>query len=125
MPLTPTRIADTRTGAHLGPTGTLTVSLPSSVRASAIAATLSVTAVDVKAPGFLSVYPTGQTPASPTSVLSYRPGLAVPNLVISEIGANSVTVASGSTATVYVVVDLEGYFDRPAPPPPVPATTAR
>ncbi|MDQ2728045.1 MAG: hypothetical protein M3Y91_09340 [Actinomycetota bacterium] len=117
--LTPTRLTDTRSGAPVGPRGTVTVPLASSVPPSATAVALSVTAVDGTASGYLSAYPTGPAPASPTSVLNYvagppncsAPDCVVPNLVISKIGGSAVTVANGSTGTVDVVVDLEGYFD--------------
>lgn len=124
VPVGPVRVTDTRSGAPLGPSGTVTVPLATSVPASAAAVALSVTAVDGTTPGYLSVSPTGSTPSSPTSVLNYVagppnctvPDCVVPNLVISKLGQGSagdrsVTVANGSAGTVDVVVDLEGYFD--------------
>lgn len=129
VPLTPQRLADTRpnsgepgAGDTLSSHGTLTITMPSSVPAGATAVALNVTAVDATASGFLTVYPAGEsTPLE--SVLNFEPGPAgcttidcvVPNLVISQLSsANQVTVYNGSTGTVNVVVDLEGYFDSPS-----------
>ncbi len=127
-PLTPARVTDTRAnsgapnaGMPLGPTGTVTVDMSASVPATATAVSLSVTAVDGTNNGVLTVYPTGQIPLTPTSVINYVPGTpfcsatpdcTVPNLVVSKVNGGKVTVANGSASgTVNVVVDLEGYFD--------------
>ena len=127
-PLAPTRITDTRPGSGfanagrtLGPGGTLTVTLPAlSVPATANSVALSVTATNGTTNSYLSLYPTGQVPLTPTSVLNYvagpqlctTPDCVVPNLVITGQKGGQVTVANGSpTGSVDVVVDLEGYFD--------------
>lgn len=133
-PLGPTRVTDTRAGSGfansgipLGPNGAVTVTLPPSVPSTATAVALSVTAVDGTSAGFLSVYPTGVPPSTPTSVLDYVAGppgcstidCVVSNLVLSRIAAGRVTVANGGSAgTTDVVVDLEGYVD------PTSATTS-
>lgn len=129
VPLTPQRLADTRpnsgepgAGDTLSSDGTLTITMPSSVPSGAAAVALNVTAVDATATGYLTVYPTGEaTPLE--SVLNFEPGPAgcttidcvVPNLVITQLSSgNQVTIYNGSTGTVNVVVDLEGYFDSAA-----------
>ncbi|MDQ2724080.1 MAG: hypothetical protein M3Y36_01070 [Actinomycetota bacterium] len=127
QPLAPTRITDTRPGSgqpnagmKLRPAGTLNVTVPAAVPATATAVSLSVTAVDGTSNGYLTVYPTGQAPLSPTSDVNYvpgSPGCSVPsctvsNLVVSKVNGGQVTIANGSsTGSVDVVVDLEGYFD--------------
>ncbi|MDQ6783085.1 MAG: hypothetical protein M3063_06530 [Actinomycetota bacterium] len=129
-PLTPTRVTDTRrgsgypnSGSPVGPAGSVTVTMPAAVPTTATSVSLSVTAVDGTTNSFLTVYPTGQPPLTPTSVLNYVAGppdcgtldCVVPNLVISKVHGGQVTVVNGSpTGSVDVVVDLEGYFDPTA-----------
>lgn len=124
VPLTPTRITDTRTGNTPTPipsNGTLDVQVPTNlVPAGATSVALSVTAVDATSPGFLNVYPTGAT-ANTTSVVNFVPGAAgcttpdcvVPNLVIVQISpSGQLTIHNGPAigGSVDVVVDLQGYF---------------
>lgn len=129
VPLTAQRLADTRPGSGepdagdtLASHGILTITMPTIVPLGAAAVALNVTAVDATASGFLTVYPAGEaTPLE--SVLNFEPGApgcttvdcVVPNLVISQLSsANQVVVYNGSTGTVNVVVDLEGYFNTAA-----------
>ncbi|MDQ6836984.1 MAG: NHL repeat-containing protein [Actinomycetota bacterium] len=129
-PLSPMRVTDTRSGSGypnsgtpVGPSGSVTVTMPASVPTTATAVSLSVTEVDGTSDGFLSVYPTGKPPLTPTAVLNYvagppecrTPDCVVPNLVVSKVNGGKVTVVNGSTTgSVDVVVDLEGYFDPTA-----------
>ncbi len=124
VPLTPTRITDTRTGNTPTPipsNGTLDVQVPTNlVPAGATSVALSVTAVDATSSGFLNVYPTGAT-ANTTSVVNFVPGApgcttpdcVVPNLVIAQISpSGQLTIHNGPAigGSVDVVVDLQGYF---------------
>ena len=128
VPLTPTRITDTRpasgqpnAGMTLPSNGTLDVQVPTNlVPAGATSVALSVTAVDATSSGFLNVYPTGAT-ANTTSVVNFVPGApgcttpdcVVPNLVIAQISSSGqLTIHNGPAigGSVDVVVDLQGYF---------------
>src|ERR1035437_9926056 len=127
VPITPVRIADTRTGStfpNAGQTmqagGSVTVALPSSV-AGASAVALNVTATNTTGSGFFTVYPAGGTPPLASS-LNFSPGANVPNFVIVPVGAsNSITIyngppgGDGSTGgAADAVVDLQGSFNTVA-----------
>jgi hypothetical protein len=127
VPITPVRIADTRTGStfpNAGDTmaagGSVTVALPSSV-AGASAVALNVTATNTTGSGFFTVYPAGGTLPLASS-LNYAPGANVPNFVIVPVGANnSITIyngppgGDGSTGgAADAVVDLQGSFNTVA-----------
>ena len=119
-PLTPVRVLDTRTatGGHqgaLGPGGTLTLTpnelaisggIPSGVQASAVV--MNVTATDVTAIDYLTVYPAGAT-RPVVSNLNMYPGNTIANLVTVTVSAGGVTFynAAGSSD---VVADLAGYY---------------
>ena len=127
VPITPVRIADTRTGStfpNAGQTmqagGSVTVALPSSV-AGASAVALNVTATNTTGSGFFTIYPTdGTLPLA--SSLNFSPGANVPNFVIVPVGANnSITIyngppgGDGSTGgAADAVVDLQGSFNTVA-----------
>ncbi|MDQ6784724.1 MAG: hypothetical protein M3063_15065 [Actinomycetota bacterium] len=127
-PLTPTRIADTRTGSGrplagqtLPAGGTVTVNVGSQVPSTATAVALSVTAVDGSKAGFLAAYPGGTASGTTESILNFVAGgegcttanCVVPNLVITKLAGGQVTIKNTNAAggTVNVVVDLEGFFD--------------
>jgi hypothetical protein len=127
VPITPVRIADTRTGStfpNAGQTmpagGSVTVALPSSV-AGASAVALNVTATNTTGSGFFTVYPAGGTLPLASS-LNFSPGANVPNFVIVPVGAsNSITIyngppgGGGSTGgAADAVVDLQGSFNTVA-----------
>jgi hypothetical protein len=127
VPITPVRIADTRTGStfpNAGQTmqagGSVTVALPSSV-AGASAVALNVTATNTTGSGFFTVYPAGGTLPLASS-LNFSPGANVPNFVIVPVGANnSITIyngppgGNGSTGgAADAVVDLQGSFNTVA-----------
>ncbi|MER5487050.1 PKD domain-containing protein [Streptomyces sp. NPDC002812] len=106
-PVSPKRLADTRTTGKVAPGATTTVSgLP----ANALGAVLNVTATDTTAPGFLTAYAFGgKLPAA--SSLNTLPGATVPNHVTTPVGpggkANIFNSYGGSN---HVITDLLGYF---------------
>lgn len=115
-PLAPARLKDTRTWAGgSGPIaayGSLEVPvwgqggvLPSGVSAVVV----NITAVDAKAMGYLTAYPTGG--AAPTaSNVNFTAGQTVPNLAVVKLSASgSFTIKNGSAGKVDVVVDVAGY----------------
>lgn len=123
VPLSPTRIADTRNGVgfprarlQAGVTSHLTVGGVAGVPTSAAAVVLNVTAVQ---PGRLSnvrVFPTPATPSVPlVSNLNIMPGRDEPNMVIVRLGDQGRVSVYSQTAQLDMVVDLGGYFARYSP----------
>ncbi len=128
----PARICDTRAGvqnaapngqcsgvANAGATlsagGTINVSVTgaSAIPAGATGAVLNVTAVNAKAPGFLTVYPEDSTRPLAASNVNYVAGQAVANRVVvplSTTGGSLGQITVYSTQSVDVVVDVSGYF---------------
>jgi hypothetical protein len=128
----PARICDTRAGvqnaapngqcsgvANAGATlsagGTINVSVTgaSAIPAGATGAVLNVTAVNAKAPGFLTVYPEDSTRPLAASNVNYVAGQAVANRVVvplSTTGGSLGQITVYSTQSVDVVVDVSGFF---------------
>ena len=95
VPLVPARLLETRPDLStidgqyngIGPreTGTVTevhVTGRAGIATNAIAAVLNITAIDARAPGFITVYPCGQ-PRPNASSLNYITGTTIPNAVIA------------------------------------------
>jgi hypothetical protein len=126
VPLSPTRVLDTRLSHNpLGGQSTLIQQMSgvSGIPFDATAVLSNVTATDTSAASYLTVYPTGAQPN--TSDLNWSPGQTVPNLAIvglSSSGSISVFNANGS---VDVVIDVFGYFTpiSTVSPTPTPTTT--
>lgn len=118
VPIVPTRVVDTRSAERLHPNGSQQFEvLPGGIEVAAVTAT--ITAVDPRAEGFVSVFPTGGA-LPPTSWLNvHGDDVAVANLVVSEVGRDGVIAhSSGGTQ---LVVDVTGYvIGRPAEPSDVP-----
>ncbi|MDQ2756563.1 MAG: CHAP domain-containing protein [Actinomycetota bacterium] len=120
VPVTPTRLLDTRTGlgavvGAIGPgkitavrfTGRLPVPT-----GSVSAVVLNVTAASATASGYLTVFPGGSA-RPPTSDVSLAPGRTVPNLVVVPVGPDgSVQFFNGSPGSTHVLADVEGYIRR-------------
>jgi hypothetical protein len=112
VPLSPTRLLDTRTGAKIpaGGTADLQVTGSASMPAGATAAVLNLTSTEsASSTGFLTVHPRGSS--LPTaSTLNYRPPFNVPNQALARLSeSGGVALYSGSAAS-HVVVDAGGYF---------------
>lgn len=132
VPVTPYRVVDTRYGvgapaARVQAGGSLTVSLPNAP-AGATGVALNVTALSAAAGGSLVVHPSGTSRPRTTSV-SYRTGEIVPNAVVAELGADGKIVV-GTSATVHVLVDVQGFFvpgaaQKYSPQDPVRAADSR
>jgi len=122
--IAPFRAMDTRNGTGgrsgaLGPGGTFDLVVrgvggPSGVPASADSVVLNVTAVQPTANGYLTVWPSGQTRPT-TSSLNFPAGATVPNLVIAKIGTNGKVGLYNANGTTHVVVDVAGYLSPSAP----------
>ena len=122
VPLTPTRVLDTRTGigARAGVVGDLTVDAQSievmiagrtGVPDSGLGAVaLNVTVVDGVAPdagGFVTVYPCGDRPDA--SNLNFVTGQTVPNSVITPVSATG-AVCLYVFGKAHLLVDVSGYL---------------
>ena len=119
VPLTPARIADTRSGSGkpyagqtLGPSSYLNVQVAGVggvPNAGATAVVLHVTATDTTAPSYLSVYPAGES-LPLISTLNWVEGMTVANRVIVPLGANGQITVYNASGSTDVVVDVSGYF---------------
>ncbi len=118
VPLTPARIADTRTGSgypNAGSTlaagGSVNVQVTGAggVPSGATAAILNVTATNTTAASYAEVYPTGAT--QPTaSNLNWTMGETVANRVVAPLSASGMVTIYNHTGSTDVVVDVSGYF---------------
>ena len=114
----PTRIDDTRIGSGfpssgmtLAPHGTLTVTGFSEAPVSGSSAlALNVTVTNAESPGYLTVYPTGNS-RPVASNLNWSAGQTAAGRVISPTdSSDDVTIYNGSFGTVDVIVDETGWF---------------
>ncbi|NHT18060.1 S8 family serine peptidase [Cellulomonas sp. IC4_254] len=120
VPLTPTRIADSRSGLGLrggalqpGTPVRLAVAGAGGVPADAAAVVLNVTAVRPDRLSNLRVYPASAGGAVPlVSNLNVVAGRDEPNLVVTRLGTGGAVSLYSQTARTGVVVDVAGYFRR-------------
>ncbi|MEZ0064310.1 N-acetyl-anhydromuramyl-L-alanine amidase AmpD [Streptacidiphilus sp. MAP12-20] len=121
VPVTPTRLLDTRYGigapkTPIGPGGEValkiagatagTSTLPTS---SITAVVLNVTATDATSSSVVTVYPDGS--ALPTvSNLNFSKGQTVPNLVTVRLGSNGSVRLRNAGGTVDLIADIAGYY---------------
>lgn len=116
-PTGPVRVLDTRipigvaAKAPVGPGGRLQLDLGSNTRLlpGTKAVTLNVTVTEPTSNGYLTIYPDG-TAQPVASNLNFAPGETVPNLVTVAMDNGKIDFYNGSTGTVSVVADLEGYY---------------
>jgi len=125
VPVSPSRVCDTRAGTFACATGqvaagsSLVVPM-SSVPVSATAAVVNITATNAGGQGFLTAFPTGN--AAPTaSVVNFTNGQTVADQATVQLGVNgsgtpAITIANGPSngGPVDVVVDLQGYYAPPS-----------
>lgn len=115
-PLTPIRVLDTRNGTGVaakavaaGGTVTLPVAGANGVPANATAVVMNVAVLQEQAAGWVAVYPgTGSPPG--VANLSFTKGKAVTNLVTAKVSGGEVSFRNGSSGTVELVADLQGYY---------------
>ncbi|MFG2984187.1 peptidoglycan recognition protein [Streptomyces sp. NPDC048258] len=116
VPVTPTRLMDTRAGLGVpqakvagGTSVTLPVAGNSGIPASGVTAVvLNVTATNPTQPSFVSVYPSGTTRSS-ASNLNFTPGQTIPNLVVVPVVDGKVSFYNNQ-GTVDLIADVTGYF---------------
>ncbi|MHB8325614.1 MAG: beta strand repeat-containing protein [Candidatus Dormibacteria bacterium] len=118
VPLTPARIADTRTasgypnaGSTLAAGGSVNIQVAGAggVPAGATGAILNVTVTNTTAASYAEVYPTGAT--QPTaSNLNWTAGETVANRVLAPLSSTGMVTVYNHTGSADVVVDVSGYF---------------
>jgi subtilisin family serine protease len=117
VPVTPTRLKDTRYNETLSPDGILTMPVTGTagVPADATAVFLNVTVTEPQTSGYLTVFPTGEA-VPRTSNLNFVGGLTVPNMVLVKVGGDgTVSIKNASVGTSQVVVDIQGYVTAGTP----------
>jgi hypothetical protein len=119
VPLTPARIADTRTGSDepyagetLGPGGSLNIHVAGAggVPASGVSAALiNVTVTDTTAQSYLVVYPEGATRPL-ASNLDWFPSTTLANRVVVPVSSTGQITVYNDYGHADVVIDVNGYF---------------
>ena len=111
VPLTPTRLLDTRPGSVAGGADvTVQITNRAGIPANVAAAVLNVAVVNPTAPGYITAYPDGSAlPRS--SNLDYAPGQTVANLVTVKVGSDgSIALHVGSGRAAQLIADVQGYY---------------
>lgn len=118
MPLTPTRVLDTRngTGGRRTPLGAeevleLRLAGVGAVPAGATAVALNLTGTRPSSGTHLTVWPTGAARPE-TAVLNLRPGATAASLVVAGVGTGGATSVRNLAGTVDLVGDVVGYWTR-------------
>jgi lipoprotein-anchoring transpeptidase ErfK/SrfK len=119
VPLTPSRITDTRPGSGepnagktMGPGSSLNIQVTGAggVPSSGVAAALlNVTVTDTTTPSFLTVYPQDTT-MSTASNLNWTTGDTVANRVVAPVTASGQISVYNDFGNADVLVDVSGYF---------------
>ena len=120
VPITPVRVADTRTSSPAGTeisiasntTEKFTIATTASrIPAAAAAVAANVTVVAGNSQGYLTVYPTSDTTVPVASNVNWIANGVVPNFTIADTaGTGDVNVYNSRGATINLVIDAFGYF---------------
>jgi hypothetical protein len=121
VPMTPTRMLDTRKGIGVAegqiPANssiTLNVADGKTIPSDATAVAMNLTALDSTANGLIKAYPTGQ-PLPTVSSLNYGAGSTTNNMAIVPIGTGGdVTFENESRGPVDLLADVTGYYTKDA-----------
>jgi hypothetical protein len=118
-PLSPTRILDTRDGtgtaggstAPLGAGGAIDLQVTGvgGVPNDATAVVMNVTYTEATAPGYLSIWPSGE-PRPTVSNLNTQPGGTQPNLVTVKLGSGGRVSIFNYAGTTHVLADVAGFY---------------
>ncbi len=119
VPLSPTRILDTRndTGGYDAPVGagasiSLQMTGTDGIPGSVTAVVLNVTVTEPTDSSFVTVYPDGQAVPNASNI-NFTTGETIPNLVVVQVGADGAIDLYNHTGSTDLVADLEGYFNSP------------
>jgi len=117
VPVTPTRLVDTRwlTPLRSGEILPVQVTGRAGVPDDATAVFVNVTVTEPQANGHLTVFPSSETiPA--TSNLNFVTGLTVPNMAVVKVNSDGwISIRNASPGTAQVVVDVQGYITAGTP----------
>ena len=72
------------------------------------AVVMNVTAIGLSTPGFVTVWPTGETRPNVSNV-NFSPGAVVPNLVVVPVGTSG-DVSVYTSSPMHLLADVQGYF---------------
>jgi hypothetical protein len=112
--LSPARLLDTRnsTSVPANSDRVLPVLGNGGVPAAGVAAVvINTTVTETRAPGFLTVYPSGNALPNASNLNWSTAGTTIPNLVTVQIGTNgSITFRNSSPGSTQVVADVAGYY---------------
>ena len=120
-PLAPMRLLDTRHAVGVTTTNPvaagadLVLSVPSvaGVPAADVSAVVAnVTVTQPTAGGHLTLYPHNGEPLPTASNLNFTAGQTVANLVTVPVDGGGVVLHNGSSGTVHVLMDLQGFYGR-------------
>ncbi|MGW1752527.1 right-handed parallel beta-helix repeat-containing protein [Streptomyces sp. NPDC002092] len=120
-PLTPVRLLDTRHAVGVTTTtpvaagADLVLPVPSvaGIPAADVSAVVAnVTVTQPTAGGHLTVYPHNGEPLPTASNLNFTAGQTVANLVTVPVDGAAVVFHNGSSGTVHVLMDLQGFYGR-------------
>jgi hypothetical protein len=123
VPITPTRVVDTRSGSGLSSAG-MTLGAGGALSFTATgagngpstgvtAALMNVTVTNTTAASYLTAYPEGATQPL-ASNLNWVPGETVANRVIVPVSSTGRVTLYNSTGSTDVIVDVNGYFTNGA-----------
>ncbi|MGW1801698.1 hypothetical protein ACWCQN_38720 [Streptomyces sp. NPDC001984] len=107
------RLLDTRTSTAIPAGGSVSVTVAGNdgIPTSFGAAVLNLTTTGQQNSGYLRVWPTGQTMPTITSVDTFQASTSTSDLVIAQPGdQGAVSIYNGSSGTIQLIVDLEGWF---------------
>ena len=127
VPITPVRVADTRTASTVGTETSIaanttesfllaTTTPVSGIPTTATAVATNVTVVPGAKDGYLTVYPTSDTTPPVASSVNWvgNQSPAVPNFtIVDTAGTGSVDLYASAGAAINVVIDAFGYFVAP------------
>ncbi len=118
--LTPARVLDSRpgpgnTGGYTSPwtagtVRTVTVGGHGGVPANADSVVLNVTVADTTSSSYLSVWPTGQSQPTASS-LNWTAGEVIPNAVTVKLGSSGQISVFNQAGSADVIIDVAGYYD--------------
>ena len=125
MPITPVRVADTRTASLVGnetPIGANAsesfnlATAASGIPAAATSVATNFTVVAGDTSGYLSIYPTSTTVHPVASNVNWVANEIVPNFTIADTAGTGSVEVYNSYGTINLVVDDFGYFIAPTVP---------
>ncbi|MCH5677048.1 right-handed parallel beta-helix repeat-containing protein [Streptomyces gilvus] len=120
-PLTPVRLLDTRhavgvtTTAAVAAGADVVLPVPSvaGIPAADVSAVVAnVTVTQPTAAGHLTLYPHNGQSLPTASNLNFTAGQTVANLVTVPLGGDGVVIHNGSSGTVHVLMDLQGFYGQ-------------